>query len=245
MNRILHIVLLTIAATLVGGYVLGAWVVLPHYTSRPAYDTVQVKLRHVGSRKFVSERQLEHHLLSRTGKIVGRSLNELSLRSVEQVMDEHPMVRNSNAYFTPDGRLVVVMEQRVPVLRVMTEGETYFVDDERERMPVISTTASYVPIITGRVSQRMASAELYDFVEMIESDPFWKAQIEQIHVVSPKYIELVPRVGSGVIVLGELTDVERKLKKLKKLYNDGFSAFGWLDYREIDLRFRGQVVCRK
>jgi cell division protein FtsQ len=112
-------------------------------------------------------------------------------------------------------------------------------------MQVRNSTAAYVPIVTGRVPLRFATGELYDFVLWVEDDDYWRAQIEQIHVVSPKRIELVPRVGSGVIVLGSLENYPLKLRKLKKLYQDGFSSFGWNDYAEVDLRFRGQVVCRK
>ena len=92
---------------------------------------------------------------------------------------------------------------------------------------------------------RFASGELYDFVLWMEDDPYWRAQIEQINVISPQRIELIPRVGSGVVVLGSLDNYAGKLRKLKKLYQDGFSSFGWNDYAEVDLRFRGQVVCRK
>ena len=123
--------------------------------------------------------------------------------------------------------------------------ENYYVDSDRRRMPVRSTTAAYVPVVTGRVPLRFAAGELYDFVQWMEDDPYWRAQIEQINVISPQRIELIPRVGSGVVVLGSLDNYAGKLRKLKKLYQDGFSSFGWNDYAEVDLRFRGQVVCRK
>lgn len=153
------------------------------------------------------------------------------------------MVRTATCYPTPGGDIVVRLTQREPKIRIMG-ADNYYVDADRRIMQVRSTTAADVPIITGHVSQRMAQEELFDFCEWLEDDDFWTAQVEQIHVAGPSRIELVPRVGSGIIILGSLKEYEGKLRKLKVLYQKGFSRFGWKEYKEIDLRFKGQVVCR-
>lgn len=238
-------ILLSVAAALVAAYVVTMWVVLPSLRKYPRCNEVRVTITDKKAHSFVTEEQLYTYLCAHAGTLINKGADSVSLMEVEQVMNNHPMVRESNAYFTPFGRLYVSVEQREPVLRVMTEGETYFVDADRSRMPVMSTTASYVPIITGRVSQRMACEELFDFVQWLVKDKFWSAQVEQIHVVSQNYIELVPRVGTGVIVLGDLHHVESKLSKLRTLYEYGLSSLNATAYREIDLRFKGQVVCRK
>jgi cell division protein FtsQ len=112
-------------------------------------------------------------------------------------------------------------------------------------MPVSPNYAAYVPVVSGRVTVSMATGQIFDFVTFLELNPFWNAQIEQIFVRDDKKIELIPRVGEAVILLGTLDDYQLKLEKLRKLYIKGFNVIGWNRYKLIDLQYKGQVVCNK
>ncbi|MBR3647676.1 MAG: hypothetical protein IKN59_04720 [Paludibacteraceae bacterium] len=231
-------------ASLLSAYVLFALIFFPTQTPDVPCKKVEITIEDQKQRAYVKPQELQQYVLTNHGELVGHDVEEIPLLSIEQTLLKHPMLREAEVWYSPEGVLHMEVEQREPVLRVMG-GENYYVDSDRRRMPVRNTTAAYVPVVTGRVSQRFATGELYDFVCWMEQDNYWRAQIEQINVVSPTYIELVPRVGSGIVVLGNLDNYQGKLRKLKKLYTDGFSTFGWTDYAEIDLRFRGQVVCRR
>ena len=45
--------------------------------------------------------------------------------------------------------------------------------------------------------------DLYKFGVFLQKNSFWNAQIEQIHVLPGRNIELVPRVGDHIIYLGK------------------------------------------
>lgn len=247
MSPFVRPILLGLAGLMTISYVITGAVVAHRQQERPACGEVELRICDLSKRRYVTEKELNTWLYHECGKQTDRSIDSVSLLRIEEAMLRHPMIRHANAFATPDGRLCIRVEQRIPTLRVMADGdENYYVDSDRMRMPVTATTAAYLPILTGRVTERMATGELYDLALQLEDNPFWQAQIEQIHVRKPGYIELIPRIGSGTIILGDLTDTESKLRRLQKLYTDGFSKFGWNNaYREIDLRFRGQVVCRK
>lgn len=108
--------------------------------------------------------------------------------------------------------------------------------------------------------------KLINFVDYIRKDEFWNAQIVQINVcrsinngakptisgatddpsrffVEPE-LELIPRAGNHTIVLGAIEGYEGKLRKLLYFYNNALDKEGWDRWDYIDLRFRGQVVCR-
>ena len=237
-------VIAIVFASLLSAYVLFALIFFPLQASSVPCKKVEIQIEDQKQRAYVKPQELQQYVLTNHGELVGHDVDEIPLLSIEQTLLKHPMLREAEVWYSPEGVLHMQVEQREPVLRVMG-AENYYVDSDRRRMPVRSTTAAYVPVVTGRVPQRFATGELFDFICWMEQDNYWRAQIEQINVVSPTYIELVPRVGSGVVVLGNLDNYQGKLRKLKKLYTDGFSAFGWTDYSEIDLRFRGQVVCRR
>jgi len=231
-------------ASLLTAYVLFAFVFYPSRSETTVCKELSIKVEDENKRAYVTPAELKRFVTAECGPIVGDTIDNVRLSAIEKSLLNHPMLRTAEAWCSPEGVLHLSVTQRQPVLRVMGD-ENYYVDADRKRMPVRTTTAAYVPVITGRVSQRFATGELYDFVLWLEDDDYWRAQIEQINVVTPKRIELIPRVGSGTVVLGSLEDYPAKLRKLKKLYLNGFSNFGWNDYAEVDLRFRGQVVCRR
>ena len=57
--------------------------------------------------------------------------------------------------------------------------------------------------------------------------------------------ELVPRVGSQRILLGDGSALEQRFEKLRLFYRDGMPKADWRRYAKIDLRFADQIVCTK
>ena len=74
-----------------------------------------------------------------------------------------------------------------------------------------------------------------------------------------KGVEIVPRVGQHVVMLGYLPQVannkeryeriasfvETKLNRLEKFYKYGLSQVGWNKYSYINLEFDNQIICKK
>ena len=94
--------------------------------------------------------------------------------------------------------------------------------------------------------------KLINFVRLTEGDPFWGAEIVQINVVDAgadswqkPEIELIPRVGNHVVAFGQLEDERQKLDKLLLFYRNVLDFEGWERYREINVKYKNQVVCKK
>lgn len=94
---------------------------------------------------------------------------------------------------------------------------------------------------------------LINFVKSVAEDGFWGAQVVQV-VVSQKggaerwhepEVEIVPRVGNFVVGLGTLVDIPKKLDRLMLFYHNVLPYEGWGNYRYINLKYSGQVVCTK
>lgn len=236
-------ILLGIGISLVTGYLIFSVIFFYGGRDEAACEQFVVKLSDGNERTFVTEEELINYIKKADMLPQGDTMNSDRCKRIENIALQHQMVRTATCYNLSNGDVQLEVTQREPKLRVCGK-ENYFVDADRKVMPIRSTTATDVMIITGNVSQKAAQTDLFDFVEWLTNDDFWDAQIVQIDVESDKDIALVPRVGTGVILLGSLDNYEAKLHKLKKLYRDGFSKLGWKNYREIDLRYRGQIVCR-
>jgi cell division protein FtsQ len=60
-----------------------------------------------------------------------------------------------------------------------------------------------------------------------------------------RVIELVPRVGSHIVLMGEAANYEKKLKRLKTFYEKAIGTVGWNKYEKINIQYDNQIICTK
>lgn len=175
----------------------------------------------------------------------GKPIDEVSCRAIEEVLDASPLIRKSECYKTLDGHVGIDVECRRPILRVITAGgESYYLDEEGEVIERIAK-AVYLPVATGHITREFAQCELLALAQFLGENDLWNAQVEQIHVTPRQEIELVPRVGDHVIVLGHPGNYAGKFDKLKTFYEKALSEVGWERYSRINIDYNNQVVGTK
>lgn len=176
---------------------------------------------------------------------VGLPLDGIDLEKVEATLLLHPLVGKVQCYKTGGDMLRINISSKVPLVRVMNNrGQDFYVDSKGEILSQHSL-AVQLPVATGYIDRRFASEELLRVVRAIDRSEFWKAQVEQINVTKDGQIELVPRVGEHLLILGAADDVESKLDRLMNFYEKGLDNIGWNKYRSISVAYAGQVVCKK
>ncbi len=242
MKSTTKIILISIGATIVGFYLLWAMFMMSDRQKNLVCQQVNIEVIDSINKQFVQTKDIVQLLRKEGIYPQGNIYQSVHAQAIENAIEKHPYLKNAECYKSREGVVYITAEQRQPKLRIMGD-ENYYVDDDRKIMPIGITTACYVPIVTGRVPRKMAQAELYDFVMFMEDNAFWNAQIKQIHVNTQRQIELVPTIGNHLILLGELKDYEKKLDKLRTFYAE-LNKIGWKDWREIDLRYHGQIICR-
>ena len=177
---------------------------------------------------------------------VGKDLEGIRSKALEQELSKHPLIKRVECYKTPSGKLCIEVSQRIPILRVMADnGENYYIDNQGTVMPPDAKCVAHLAVVTGNVEKSFAMRDLFKFGVFLQSNSFWNAQIEQIHVLPGRNIELVPRVGDHLIHLGKLTNFEKKLKRVKAFYEKGLNRVGWNKYSRIDVEFDNQIICTK
>lgn len=196
------------------------------------------------SRSFLTTREIIALLKDKNIFPVGEAMHSVQTNRIEETVQHHNMVDSVECFKSPNGVVRIVIEQRKPLFRHLTEVDDYYIDENRKKMPTSQKYVAYVPIVTGKVSQAMLQNEIYDFVLYIVKDSFWNNQIEQINVNHKKEIEIVPRMGQQLIKLGKLKGYETKLEKLRKFYKHGMNHIGWAKYTSIDIRYKNQIICK-
>jgi cell division protein FtsQ len=235
---------LAVALLLLGAfaYVLLALVAFRSVEDELKFHDLEIRFRAVVP-LFAEE---EIHLLLRERGLhpIGASIKNLRSDQIERYLNEHPYVKRAMCYHNPSGKVVLRLDLRTPRFLVMG-NENYYVDEDRFRMPVNPGVMAYVPVLTGRVTNSMLEGELFELVSFIATHEFWNAQIQQIHVRNDLKIELVPRIGEAIILMGDAADYQLKLDRLFRLYQQAFNVMGWNGYSMLDLRFNNQVVAVK
>lgn len=228
----------------------------------------QVEVRIVDSLQngFISEKSIQA-LFQRKGiALIGKNYKDINLESLETVVNNYPPVDKAEVFKTVSGKVVIEVKQRNPILRVIDlNNESYYVDDKGYIMKLSGNYTSHVIIANGYIrsnfqhtnktnvlqfqqkssGKRVIMAELFKLAQFITNNKFWNAQIQQIFVNANGDFELVPRVGSHVIVFGDFTDCKSKFENLMSLYKNGLPATGWNKYETINLKYKGQVICTK
>ena len=175
----------------------------------------------------------------------GMPMEEVSLRAIEQVLVTSPLIRIGECYKTINGYVVIDVECRVPILRVIAaSGDSFYLDEEGEVVEHIAK-AVYIPVATGHVSREYAQEHLLPLAQYLQDNELWNAQIEQIQVTARGEIELIPRVGNHVIVLGKPGNYAYKFGKLETFYEKGLNQIGWEKYSRINLDYANQVIGTK
>lgn len=206
--------------------------------------------------KLLSEREIRQNLLVAFGNTLeGTELAELEVERIERVLEENPFVEDAEAYLGQSNTLHIRIKQREPILRILDNtGGNYYLDNTGAKIPVSRLYTARVLVATGNIAaytadfqekKRNSLKNLFQLTKAIQEDAFLANLIQQVHVNNAGEFILVPLVGDQKIELGSIRNLEEKLSRLKTFYQEGMPYTGWRTYRTINLKYNGQVVCRR
>lgn len=195
---------------------------------------------------FVTREEVLQILNSLVDSIDGLPLNELPLYEMEKTIEQHALIKESEVFVLPNGELNITVTQKEPFVRVQNaQGKSYYLDVEGEPFPLSRNYTRRVMVANGNIIDSVDVAFVSKVANYIHQNEFWKAQIMQLHINKNKEIELVPRVGNHIILLGGEEKMEAKFEKLMLFYQKGVQQTGWNQYSIINLKYKNQLVCVK
>lgn len=228
---------------------------------------LNINIDHKDESYFVNKADIEQLVAGNGKNILGRPMQSIDIPRLEKLINNHPAIARAEVFKTINGEVNIEVTQRKPLFRVFNSyNESYYIDEEGYFMPLSPNYTARVPAASGNIISRYVSVagfnisdiekdsalaarslldDLFRLAKYINSDPFWKAQVQQIYVNGEKELELIPVVGNHRIIFGDVKDLEEKFSKLMIFYRYGLSKTGWNDYSEINLKYKNQIVCSK
>ena len=194
--------------------------------------------------QFVTALEIEALVKKYNMYPVGKSFKNINTLAIRDTIMSNRLVESANVFITSKGTVMATVQQREPVLRIISNNEgSFYIDKDRKIMPIASSFAVYVPVATGEIDKEFAKNDLYDFAMFLNNNSHWDAWVEQIVVKNGNEVELIPRAGNFRIIMGSLEDYPTKLNKFVRFVDGGLNVLGWNRYSEINLKFDNQVVC--
>ncbi len=226
---------------------------------------IQVSIDDHSGVQFVTEADIMDLFSSKSASVQGKPMSSIDMRNIEKKVMANPFVKDAEVFASIDGKIKIEVRQRIPVLRVINySNEHFYVDKDGEFMPLGNDFHARVPVVSGFLfdgldqrnlgfsarygmpdSIRPVLVQVYEVASRVGDDGFWNAFIEQIYVNNKNEIELIPRVGNQIILIGSSDDLDGKLSNLMRFYKVGPGRTGWDTYSIINLKFKNQVVCTK
>ena len=166
----------------------------------------------------------------------------LNLRNIEQTLNQNAWVEDAQSFVFIDGGIGVHVTSKLPIVRV--EGDSsYYIDASGVPFPLSKNESVVVPIFYGNPTpeQRLL---LIDAVQKTAQDAFMSDHVVAYQCL-PEGLALEPRQEAYQIVLGTTKQLEQKFKKYKAFYAKMQDSTVLKTYKQVNLSFRGQVVCSK
>ena len=215
---------------------------------------------------FVDENDILQMVQNKFGTLEGKPISSINISLLEKIINTNPFISDAEVFSTVDGKVVIDVKQRRPLLRVINfKNESFYVDDEGAYMPPSEKYTARVPVASGYIYEgeinksivvempvtesdtmkRPVMTQLFNIAKFATANEFWNAEMQQLYVDINGDIEMIPRIGGHSVILGDDNNLEEKFKKLLTFYREGLNRRSWDKYKTINLKYKNQVVCTK
>lgn len=198
-----------------------------------------------GENNFIDKKDIINIIKKNQIPITGIELNKIDRDKIEKIIENNKYVKKAEAYFNTNHEMIIEISPKEAVFRVITNNENYFVDSERNILPVNVKGNAHVHIVLGDVSKKMAKNKLFNLISKIRNDNFWNAQVDHLVINKKNEVDIFVKVGIHRIRFGKIENIDDKFRNILAFYKQGMKYNRWDKYKLIDARFKNQIVCEK
>ena len=188
-----------------------------------------------------------------TEVVEGAPYRDINVRTLENRVSNNSYVQEAEVYRDLKGNLLVNVLLRRPIARVVQhDGPDAYIAEDGAILPVSDKFSSRVLLISGSASKEIGSldniydtdySQLFELINHINVDNFWKAQIAQVVIQDNGEIKLLPQVTKQYIEFGDLNHIENKFSRLKIFYKEILPRKGWNTYSRVNVKYKNQIIC--
>lgn len=193
---------------------------------------------------FLTNEMVNNFLVQKLNNNTNIQKNDINLYALESALENHELIEKAEVFSTIDGNLNTRIIQKSPILRILSEKDSYYLDSKGNKMSLSNHFSARVPLVFGELPAKNKEPYLLLFSE-IKKDDFLSKNITGAKIMPSGQLFLQTRSHEYQIAFGKPTEIEKKLKNYKAFYQFACKDTLINKYKEISLIFTKQVVCKK
>ncbi len=217
---------------------------------------VEISIDANGDGKFITKTEIIN-LLNENGNrpILGSKFNLLNFAQIEKKVLANRLIKSCQISRTLGGDLLVNIVQKNPIARIVSMAANtdsfngYYLDEAGGIFPLSKNFTKRVVLVSGpylkgkKNLKSVADKNIIEFVQQINTNPFWNANITQIIIEQDQNTIFYPLIGDFLVEYGkpQKADFEVKMKKLKLFYSK-IELEKQEKYKKVSLKFANQIV---
>lgn len=214
---------------------------------------IVVEIGNIQENHFLDEADVMRLVESAGQGIKGVSLGKIDLKAIEDRIKVDKHILDAELYGDLKGNLVVNVELRRPVARIVqSDAPDAYIAEDGMIMPVSEKYTSRVVLVSGPYVKGLLENEdlnkteegrqLMEMIRFINADEFWRAQVAQVDISSQGKVTILPQVTGQRVEFGKPENIEAKFRKLMIFYKEILPQRGWTRYERVNLEYEGQVI---
>ncbi|MEI9920750.1 MAG: cell division protein FtsQ [Bacteroidota bacterium] len=214
---------------------------------------IVIELANENENHFLDENDVLRLVNTSSLTLIGKTMDQINLKQLETKLEYDRHILNAEIFGDLKGNLVVRVELRRPVARIVRENapDAYIAEDGTI-MGVSEKYTSRVVLISGSYTNKLVDAgnmykleegtQIMEMMDFINDDRFWKSQVSQMDIDGSGEITIYPQITGQRIEFGKPDNIDSKFKKLMLFYKDILPTRGWTKYTRVSLKYEGQIV---
>lgn len=172
-------------------------------------------------------------------------VSKINIDSLERKLSKVNNFEHVECYFNSKGMLCVDVVPMIPVARIFSKNESYYINRDGKRIDARPEYYADVPVVYGNFTASVPAKSVLPVVDYIDSDLLLSDLVTMIVYRSPSNIMIVPRIKGHIVNIGDANNLKDKFENLLAIYRKVLPVKGWDYYDTISVKFSGQVVCTR
>ena len=203
----------------------------------------EVEVSFIGENNlFISKTKVDKLLIQNNDYIKCVSKDILDLKALENKLSSHDMIENSELYISINGILKIDIKQRNPYARVISDP-SFYIDNNGTKMPLSDNYSARVLLVHG-LNDESKIDYVFKLIKTIRDDEFLNSNVTDI-LINKSDISLRVRNCDFEVLVGDLNNLETKIKNFKAFYQKAYRDKILNNYKKVNLQFNKQIVCTK
>lgn len=194
--------------------------------------------------RFIEPEAVNKLLIEKKSGVESIRKEQVDLNKLEKTLNNHNMIEKSELYVTVDGVLKAIIKQKTPIVRVITDTGSFYIDYKGNKMPLSDILSARIPLVSADYDQ-INNEDVQALFRYIYDDEFLKKNIIGIEILANGNVKMANRNYQFTIDFGQPKSIERKFANYKAFFQKASADSTLLQYKKVNLKFTQQVVCTK